>query len=250
MKSALTVLTLSLALAQAISCSKSAAPNADTITLGTHAGYPPYESIDVNGKVQGFDIDVANAIAQKLKKTLVIKDLGFDALVLSLKQGKIDFIMAGMSITPARQKEITMIPYQGEQVRSFVLVASGTDMNHLTGNIAVQTGTWMEVYLRKQPGVTPKALEGTSEILMDVIHGKSDAGFLEPHVAKTVLPKHPNLKSIELPLKEADWVLGNGIGIKKENTALAAQIQKAVADLKANGELAKLEAKWLKGKVP
>src|SRR3989338_10384640 len=94
----------------------------DTLVLCTNSTYPPYESIDKNGNSVGFDIDMASAIAKQLGKKLRILELPFDSMILTLEQGKCDFIMAGMSITPSRQKEILMIPYQGEPVKSYYLL--------------------------------------------------------------------------------------------------------------------------------
>src|SRR3989338_675331 len=218
-----------------LACSKTKHAE-DTLVLCTNSTYPPYESIDKNGNSVGFDIDMASAIAKQLGKKLRILELPFDSMILTLEQGKCDFIMAGMSITPSRQKEILMIPYQGEPVKSYYLLfwkQNPVGMDALKGKtIAVHSGTWMENYLNTLKDITPKPLESTPELILEIQYHKSAAAFVEPHITRTLLPKQPNIRAIEIPLPESDWKLGNGIGIKKSNTQLAKQIQTALDSIK------------------
>ena len=90
-------------------------PSQETLIIGLQSGYPPFEFMDTTGKIVGFDVEIAEIIAEKLQKTLVIKDMEFEGEILSLKQGKIDLIISGMNITPSRLKEILMVPYHGEE---------------------------------------------------------------------------------------------------------------------------------------
>ncbi|MBL4818119.1 MAG: transporter substrate-binding domain-containing protein [Deltaproteobacteria bacterium] len=224
------------------------------LALCTNSTYPPYESIGPEGKPIGFDLDVAEAIADKLGKKLVIKEFAFDGLILGLEQKKCDFIMAGMSITPAREKEIAMIPYQGETTKSYYLLfwkeipESIKNAKDIAGiwnkTIAVQVATWMEEYLSNIPDIVVKPLEATPELILEIKYRKSVASFVEPHVATEILAKEPNLKFIEVPLGKKDWRLGNGIGVKKSNQALTEKIQSAVQELKKEGLIKKFEKRW------
>ena len=165
----------------------------ETLTIGLQSGYPPFEYLNEKGKVVGFDVDLAEVIAQKLGKKLVIKDLDFDSEILSLKQGKIDLILSGMNITPSRQKEIAMVPYHGEAVQSMSLVFWGKipsevhaleDIKKLpNGVIAVETGSIAEAYLQQISSLKTKSFEGALAPLMDVKLGKSTADLVEPDVA-------------------------------------------------------------------
>lgn len=229
-------------------CSKNN-KSADSLIMCTNLTYPPYESVGSDGNPVGFDIDMAEAVAKQLNKKLIIKEMAFDALILGLKQGKCDFVLSGMSITPSRQKEITLLPYQGESIKSYYLLFWKTDPVGIeqlkSKTIAVQSGTWMQNYLDTIEGVTVKALEATPELLMDIQYGKSAAAFVEPNIAKDLQAKQPNLRAIEIPLPESAWNLGNGLGIKKSNTELTKQIQSALDSIKKSGLTLKLEKKWL-----
>lgn len=232
--------TLIILVLLALSCSQK--KSTDSLVLCTSATYPPYESVDNQGNVIGFDIDIAKAIALQLKKKLEIKEMALDSLILGLKQDKCDFVLAGLSITPSRQKEITLLPYQGDVIKSYYLLSWKTAKKAKT--IAVMSGSWMEDYVRKMPNVTMKSLESNTELLLDIQYQKSDAIFMEPHIAKEMLAKQPELKALEVALPESAWQLGNGIGIKKSNTQLARAIQNIVSNLKNSGTLSQLEKKW------
>lgn len=228
--------------------------NIQTLILGTNPTYAPYEYIDRSGEFAGFDIDVAKALAEKLGKKLIIKQTEFDALILALKQEKIDLIISGMSITSSRQKEITMLPYQGEPIHSLSLafwdklpenIHSFEDIkNSHKKVVAVQMGTFQNDYLNGIEGIQVRALEGNSELIMDIKYGKSAAALFEPHVALAMKKKFPELKFINIPLNENEWVLGNGVGIKKENTLLKESVSQALKEIKEEGTIAKLELKW------
>ena len=211
-----------------LGCTKKTNEEFQTLTVGMNPSYPPFESINEKGIIEGFDVDISHAIAKLLGKKLVIRELEFDALILGLKYGKIDLIISGMSITTERQKEIIQIPYQGEAIRSYVLLSKGmlpainndAELGKIKGIISVQHGTWMEKFLSKNSQLMLHTFEGTPQVLIDVLYDKSAAAFLEPAAAKAMLIKRPELKFLEVPLREEDWVLGNGIGIKKEATVL------------------------------
>lgn len=224
-------------------------PERDSIwVVGTNAAYPPFEFVDADGKVAGFDIDLAEALSNKLGKRLEIQEFSFDALILNLKKHRIDAVFAGMSITKSRKKEITMIPYYGDQVIELSLVSSqpldmAASLDRYT-SVAVQTGTFQEDYLLSQPGVVVRSFDSTLEVLMEVQCRKSPVAVFEPSVACVVLKDFPNLCVTTLPLPE-DWrVLGFGIGVPKDRPEQVKEVQKALQELQKEGVLADLAKKW------
>lgn len=233
------------------SCGSDLKNNSNSLILGTDPTYPPYERIGTDGQCEGLDIDVARAIAEKLGKTLVIRQFSFDALILALNQHKVDFVLSGMAITPAREKKIKMIPYQGETMTGFYLVFWKEKPEHFTslaslGTIAVQRGTYQEEYLRKCPGVDFKSLEGTVDLLMDLQYRKSKAALFEPQIAESLQRQFPQLQFIEIPIDKSDWILGKGIAVSYDNEAtFIDQMTHAVDALKAEGCIEKLEEKWM-----
>ena len=80
--------------------------NAKTIIVGSDAEYPPFDYIDENGKIAGFDIDLIDEISKIAGFEYKFTKIGFDALIPALKAGKIDAIAASMSATPERKKSV------------------------------------------------------------------------------------------------------------------------------------------------
>jgi len=213
------------------------------LVMGTEATFPPYMSVNAKGELEGFDVDVAQALGQKLGKEIVFKDLGFDALILALKKGKVDGIIGGISISPSRLKEIAMLPYQGDPVTSYSLL-SWKKKGDPSGLTVVQAGTIQEAYLLEK-GMPTKSLPGNGvDLVMELKYGKADNALIEPKVAAPLVARFDELQEEPILLAEEDWVLGNGIGIRKENTALIEAISVALEELKAEGRLDELNQKW------
>ena len=91
--------------------------------VGTTSGYAPYVSLNAKGEYEGFDIDVAHLVAERMHKKLVIKDLGsMPSLLMALQKKKIDAAIWAISITEERQKSMSMVYYQGEKVTELPFV--------------------------------------------------------------------------------------------------------------------------------
>lgn len=229
----------------------------DALVVGLQSGYPPFEWMDESGKIIGYDLDIANLLAKKLGKSLVVKDMEFEGEILSLKQGKIDLIISGMNITPSRLKEILMVPYHGEEAKSLSLifwnevpegVKSLEDLVKLPNStVSVQAGAISDEYLRQYAMLSVRSFDGALAPLMDVKYGKSIANLVESDVAEYLNSQHPEIKILSIPLAAKDSILGFGIGIRKENPDLFIQVQQFIEELKESGQLKQLEDKWFKG---
>ncbi len=72
-----------------------------TIRFAAEASYPPFEFIDANNKIQGFDVDLANALCREIDADCTFTNQAFDSLIPSLKFRRFDAVMSGMDITPS-----------------------------------------------------------------------------------------------------------------------------------------------------
>lgn len=227
------------------------AKSSDTITVGLQSGYPPFEFVDKNGAIIGYDIDVAKKIAEKLGLNLVIKDMEFEGEILSLKQGKIDLIISGMNITPERLREIAMVPYHGNTSNSLSLIFWNEIPHGITcledlknSSISVEVGAYPEQFLKRFPSLSVKAFQGALAPLMDVKLGKSLANLVENEVAAYLASQHSEIKILKIALPPNETVLGFGIGIKKDNRELFDKVSSIIKGLRDSGELQSLEEKW------
>lgn len=241
-------------------CTKSCKPSTEdnTLRIGTNANFPPFESVDKEGKLIGFDIDVGRALGKVLNKEVVFKEFEFDALILALDKGQIDLIMSGLSITASRQKEIAMVPYQGEALTDLSLlfwenvpegVSSFSALKDYALNaklaVSVQSGHFLEEFLKNE-GIPLKPLAGPPEQILDIKYRKSLAAAVDSKVGMKLASEHSGIKNLTLPLPEDKWDLGMGIGIKKTRTQLIADVERAVEQIKTDGTLQNIKAQWFK----
>jgi len=230
----------------------------DTLILGTMSGWPPYVSVNNDAEYQGLDIDIAQEIAKRLNKKLIIKDMDTVMLMTSLSQGKVDFIMTGLCITNDRLQKIMMIPYQGETITELPLlfwdkipegVRTLEDIKKIPNAIiCVEAGSAQEDFITQQnleqAGIVIKQSNPT-ESLLDLKYGKALACLLEPPIFADFKSKYPNLKAIMVPLDDKNKIFGNGIGVKKDNKQLISKIESIIIELKNNGFIQKCQNKWI-----
>jgi len=233
---------------------KCTSPNRDTntIIIGTAAGYAPFVSINQNGEYEGFDIEVANALAKQMGKKLVLEDLGsMTSLFTALDQGSIDAIIWGLSITQDRLKKVAMIHYQGETTTAYPLIfwasipegiKAISDMKGKT--VCVEPTSSQDAVLSKYTFITKLSTEKVDDALLNIQYGKVDAAFVEPAIAKKFKNKYPEIQILDVPLDPEDQVQGVGIVVKQNNTQLINQIRQAIETLKSKGIITQLEQKW------
>lgn len=225
----------------------------DVLIIGTASGYAPFVSLNPQEEYEGFDIDFAKALALKLNKKLVLKDLGsMNTLFIALDQEMIDAVIWGLSITQKRLQKVDMIPYQGDATTAYELlfwqnipelIRSIDDMSGLT--VAVEPGSSQESALEKYQTINKKNMEKVTDALLDLQYGKCDAIFVEPVVATKFKQKFPNdLKSLKVPLSADDYVFGVGVALKKNRFQLSNEIKQAVDQLRSEGVIGRLEKKW------
>ncbi len=220
--------------------------------VGTAAGYAPFVSINQYGEYEGFDIDIANALAKQLGKKLILKDLGsMTSLFTALDQNTIDAIIWGLSITPDRLKKVAMIHYQGEITASYPLIfwkAIPEGIHTLVDMegkiVCVEPTSSQDAVVSNYVFINKLPVEKVDDALLNIQYGKADAAFVEPAIAKKFKNKYPEVKILDVPLAPEDQVKGVGIVIKQNNAEMISQVQEAVKTLKAIGIITQSEQKW------
>lgn len=229
-----------------------------TFTVGTTSGYAPYVSLDSKGQYEGFDIDLAKLVAEKLNKKLVIKDLGsMPSLIIGLKQKKIDAIIWAVSITEERQKQMEMIYYEGEKITSMPLLfwkiipENIKDLGDLKNDpkkiICVEAGSYQEQVMGSYSGLALKNVDKITDAIMEIKFGKSLAAAIDNSLVPFVKEQSPEIQVLYVALPPSQQCLGNGICINKDSKTLIAQVKKAVEELTKEGKIQELEKKWNMG---
>ncbi|MGB8467725.1 MAG: transporter substrate-binding domain-containing protein [Candidatus Babeliales bacterium] len=224
----------------------------DLWVVGIASGYAPFISTNGQGEYEGFDIDVANAIAQRMGKKLVLRDLGSMApLFMALENGSIDAIMWGLSITAERLEKVAMIHYQGKPTTSYSLlfwqtipatVKSIEDMGGMT--VCVEPASCQDATLSRYPLITRKPTERVDDALLYLQYCSADAALVEPSIAAKFKRLYPEIQIMDVPLCPEDQVMGIGIAVKKRDDALQEQLQQSIAQLIEERVIASLEQRW------
>ena len=139
----------------------------DQLVVATSTGFEPFEMVDESGKYSGVDLEMAYYLAEELGKELVIQDMDFEAVVNAVQSGKCDIGMAGLSVTPDRQKVVTFSDtyYNASQVvitmeddTTFDNCKTGEDVAKILADLGAdskvgcQTGTTGELYITGDEG--------------------------------------------------------------------------------------------------
>ncbi len=224
------------------------APQQKPLIMGTETTFPPYEFRNEKNEIVGFDIDLANAIAKKLNRELKIEDMAFDALIPALLAGKIDMIVAGMTITEERKKKVAFSDPYYETGLVWVVRADDDRIktpDDLKGKtLSTQTGTTSDIQASKIEGVNMKRFQQFTDAFLEVSAGRADACIVNEPTAIDYTMKHPELKiggKLQFEGTERQF---NGIAVRLEDQELLNGINQALKELKDSGEYDQMVEKW------
>lgn len=208
---------------------------AGKIVVGTSADYPPYEfHKEVNNKdeIVGFDIEIAKEIAKDLGVKLEIKDMKFDALLAALNTGSVDFVIAGMTPTDERKKNVDFTNVYYKAVQAVVVKSENIDkiksIDDLQGKkIGVQKGSIQEQIATEQiNNAQTKSLGKVSDIMLELKNNKVDAVVVEIPVASAYADKNKDLALTNIKFKEEDN--GSAVALKKGSSDLVEAMNKTL----------------------
>ncbi|MBT9244595.1 amino acid ABC transporter substrate-binding protein [Gemmobacter fulvus] len=237
----------SAALAAALATLTLSAVQADTLKVGMSGGYFPFTFVKQD-VLQGFEVDFINAVAEKTGHEVEFVTMSFSGLIGALESGRIDTVANQITITPEREAKFLFSQpyvYDGAQV----VVKEGNDtikgVDDLKGRtVAVNLGSNFEQLLRELPfasEITIKTYE--SNIEQDTALGRVDAFVMDRVSSAQVIKESP----LPLALAGAPFSeIHNALPFRKDEagTALQAQIDAAITELKADGTLKAISEKW------
>lgn len=216
-----------------------------TLKMGTNAAFPPYEYKEGEAFV-GIDVEIAQAIADKLGATLEIVDMEFDSIITSVNQGEVDFGMAGMTVTDERLLEVDFTYSYATGVQS-IIVLEGSDIktpDDLAGKkIGVQLGTTGDIYATDDYGADYVTQYGKgADAVIALKGGDVDAVIIDNEPAKAFVAENAGLTILDTDYAVEDYA----IAVKKGNTELLDDINDALRALIADGTIDGIIAKYIK----
>ncbi len=242
-------LTLALALVVAMLCGCGSAEKGLTVkdgvlTMATNAYFPPYEYYE-GSDIVGIDAEIAEAIATKLGLKLEIQDMEFDSIITAVQTGKADMGLAGMTVTDERLQMINFSNTYATGVQ-VVIVPEDSDIasiDDLAGKkIGVQLATTGDIYACDDFGVeNVEEYNKGNDAVLALTQGKIDAVIIDNEPAKNYVAANEGLKILETEYVTEDYAAC----INKNNTELLDQVNKALEELKADGTIDAILAKYI-----
>lgn len=220
----------------------------EEIKFAMEATYAPFEYMDENNQIQGFDVDLANALCKEMKATCTFHNQAFDSLIPALKFKRYDAAISAMDITEARLQQVNFSDAYYDNSAAFISIEGKiADQAALEGKrIGVQNGSTHQSYLLEQlPGVTAVPYSSYQDAFIDMKNGRIDSVFGDTAVVAEWFKKEDNLTYVGEQVTNQEY-FGNGFGIavNKSNPELVAQLNTALAAVKANGEYDKIFNKY------
>jgi polar amino acid transport system substrate-binding protein len=247
---------VSLAVASVLSVSMLAGcgstKESETLIMGTNAAFPPFEYTTSNGLVgdyDGIDVAIAQKIADSMGRTLTIEDMDFDGLVASVKSGKVDMVIAGMTATEERAQNVDFSDTYFTASQVMVVSPDNEDItkaedlknDKTVGVVLGYTGDGIVTDALAIPEEKITRANRAIDIVQDVKNNKLDAVVVDSATGKALAEKN-GLKVVEDPsvFDTEEYA----IAVKKGNTELLDQINKVLDEMKKSGEIDELAEQY------
>ena len=242
---------MALSLAACASTSKTEETASAKLTMATEATFPPYEYYDGDAIV-GIDVEVAQAIAEKLGMELEVTDIAFDSIIPGIQTGKYDMGMAGMTVTDERKEQVNFSDSYATGVQVVIVKDDSpiTSVDDLFADgastvVSTQAGTTGFIYATsdiEDVGLgTVKSFGKTTDAVEALKNGQVDCVILDNEPAKALVAANEGLHILDTEYAVEDYA----IAIAKENTDLLEKVNKALSELTADGTLQSIVDKYI-----
>ena len=222
------------------------------IRWGVDGGYPPFDVLSPSGEITGFDPDIANAICADLKVRCVFVKQPFDSMIAALNANKYDAVIASLSITPERLKEVNFSDKYYSSSPQLVAKKGSALLptaEALAGKtVGVQSGSIHETYAKTHwaaKGVKIVTYANQDNVYLDLASGRIDATLQDNIQAETSFLRTDKGKNFGF----VGSAIGSngaevGIALRKDDPGLKAAINKAIANIRGNGTYDKIQKKY------
>ena len=218
------------------------------LEMATSADFPPFESRDVEGNFEGFDIDLANYIADELGYELKIQDMKFDGLIGALQSERIDMVLSGMSATDKRKENVDFSTEYNHSGEMFITLKDSKikTLEDLKGKtLGVQLGTIQEDGAKKIQSETVdfelKAVDNSNVLIQELLSKKIEVAYMDEAVAQGYIEEQ-GLAGFDDPTSSSP---GMAVAFPK-GSELVDQINEILKEADESGKLQELKDKWLK----
>ena len=249
----LAAVLLLLAAATAAPFAAAQAPAWKKVRIAVEGAYPPFSEIGPDGKIKGFDIDIANALCADMKAECVLVQQEFDGLIPGLNARKFDAVIASMSITEERKRSVAFsdkyysTPARLVAKKGVTLAATSAGLKGK--RIGVQRSTIHDRFATD----TFKDSEivrytGQDQVFLDLASGRIDVALEDEVAAEVGFLKQPAGKDFAYFGPEFNdpkyFGTGAGVAMRKADVELQAKFNQAIKDIRANGTYQKIARQY------
>lgn len=217
------------------------------LKVGLCAAWPPFESRnEKTGEIEGFDVDLANALGEELGIEVEIVDAEWQALLGGLSKGDYDTLITCMSKKEASVENVEMSDVYYELNDVIVVRNDNNEINNvsdLSGKIVgVQLGSGSEQAVDALSGIKEiKRYNYNPEAMIDLQNNRSDAVIVGYTYVLSEISKYPDLKVLDTPIASAEIVMIQKEGAKE----LTVKLNEALSNIKESGKYDEIQDKWL-----
>lgn len=250
MKKVVAVISVAaLAMGLIVGCGKKE-ESKQTLIMATNAAFPPYEYVEGEEYV-GIDVEIAKAIAGKLGMELDIQDVEFGSIIGGVQSGKFDMGMAGMTVTDERKQSVDFSDTYATATQVIIVkedsaIASVDDITS-SNKIGVQQDTTGDIYASDTPengGYGEEAVvrfNKGADAVAALVAGKVDCVIIDNEPAKSFVEANEGLKILDTEYVQEEYA----ICVQKGNEELLTKINTALAELKEDGTIDSIVAKYI-----
>lgn len=230
------------------------------LKVGTECTYAPFTFRDANGVIQGFDVDIAREVAQRIGVEPVFVCNPFESSIPSLQARKFDILFTALSVTEERLKTVNFsLPYRSSTARFAGLKTLDVQLFDKDGKpnpaalkgkvIGLQRSSTYDKYVNDHfPGTTVQRYDTVNNMLLDLKAGRVDLVIAGPvNLWSTLLQKEGGDKYqfIGPEIENTDYFgIGIAAALRKDDTALLEQVNKAMQSMYDDGTFKKINLKY------
>lgn len=220
-----------------------AAASGEKLIVGTEAGFAPYEYM-VGDQVVGIDMDIAQAIADKMGRELEIQNMDFDGALLAVQQGKVDFVAAGVSVDEDRAKVMDFSDNYVDSTEVVIVNAQEKAVTEPTAEqlngkvVGVQQGNIADLWVSNPDNTEPKEVKRYTKFAQaaeDLKNGKIDCIVMDELPGKELVASSDG--ALEVLEGDPLFVDQYAIAVRKGNTEMLETINEVIGELKDSGKL-------------
>ena len=221
----------------------------ETLTVGSDIPYPPFEQ-GKPGNYTGFDIELMEAIAEKIGRTAEFQDTSFETIFRDVAQGKFEAVISAATITPEREKAVAFSDpyYLSEQA---ILVPEGSEIESLEDlsgkTVGAQQGTTgLELAKSESDASEVRPYPEGPDAVTALKSGAIEAVIIDAPVAQNAVEKAGGVEIAEKVPTEEKY----GIALAKDNTGLLEEINEGLREVIDDGTYTTIYEKWFKLEPP